>query len=331
MIKKDEQLSKLFLLKINSYYMQAIKLSIVIPVYNAANSIELVVKAIFNTLKQYSLEVILVNDFSNDDSWEVIQKIIIKNSNVIGINLLRNFGQQNATMAGIKQSTGDFIITLDDDLQHPPEEITKLVDTILENNYELVFGIYKSKKHNLIRNLGSIAVGRLINRIVSSKVKTSSFRIMTKTVAGELSKIDNSFIVVNASISRIVSHKLIGQCLVEHRDRSIGTSNYNFRKLFIFALNMIFNYTIWPLRLASISGILGFFVTLIIGLYTAYAFVSGTITVPGYTSTLLIMSFFSSILLFSLGIIGEYIGRIYLNIIQSPQFSIKEIITAEKH
>jgi polyisoprenyl-phosphate glycosyltransferase len=307
----------------------SIKLSIVIPVFNASNTIELVVRDLKETLHQYTLEIILVNDFSKDNSWEVIERIISLNSEVIGINLLNNFGQQNATMSGIKNSTGDYVITLDDDYQHPPTEIKKLLSEIIENDYEIVFGIYKSKKHNIYRNLSSNLVRKVINRIVNSKVKTSSFRIMTRILANEISKFDNSFIVINAIISKIIPYERIGQCFVEHNERILGKSNYNFSKLFAFALNMIFNYTIFPLRLASILGLLGFTVTVLIGFYTIYAYISGSITVPGYTSTLLIMTFFSSIILFSLGIIGEYIGRIYLHIIQSPHYVIKEIKTSK--
>ena len=305
--------------------------SVVIPVYNSSYFLKELYSRLDKNFENLNAtwNLILVNDCSKDNSWEVMKELAKTEKKVTIINLRNNFGQHNAIMAGLKFADGKYVMTMDDDLQHPPEEARKLIDTINKSDYEVVYGHYRSKRHGWFRDICSDLVNRILSRITGSGYKVTSFRIMDLDVAKEITKFTYHNVMIDVLIKEIVPGNKVGHCLVEHHPRKKGKSNYSFRKLFSFAINMIFNYTLWPLRIASILGFIFSLISILLGFgYFIYYLFFG-INVGGWTSLFLAITFFSGILLFVLGVIGEYLGRIFLNVNQKPQYLIKEVIGKE--
>jgi len=300
--------------------------SVVVPVYNSEETLKKLherLGGVFKKLKK-SWELVLVNDCSKDKSWSVIKDIAAKDKRVIAINLRNNFGQHNASMCGLNFAKGDYIITMDDDLQHPPEEILRLIKKIKENNYDIVYGQYTKKRHGLFRDLCSHLVNKSLAKITGTGYKVTHFRIMKKCIKEEIIQHKNYNINIDVVTKDIVAPKNVGHCLVRHSIRTIGESNYSFRKLVLYAINMVFSFTIWPLRIATILGFLFFGVSIILAVFYFSYYLFYGLEVSGWTSLSLSITFFSGMTLFMLGIIGEYVGKIFLNIIQKPQFVIKE-------
>jgi len=303
--------------------------SVVVPVYNSEGSLRELYRRlslVFHSLN-VSWELIAVNDCSRDRSWKVLLEMAEAHQNVKAINLMNNFGQHNALMCGFHHVQGKYVITMDDDLQHPPEEIPKLISRIESGNYGVVYGQYKQKRHGWFRDFVSASVNDLISRITGSGYRVTSFRIMERKVVEKILAYTQYNVMIDVLIKDTVASLDVGHCRVEHHPRTIGKSNYSFKKLFWYAVNMVFNYTVWPLRLATLLGfffsVLGFMgVILEIILYL----LQGT-PVRGWTSLFLAVTFFSGIILFILGIVGEYMGRIFLNVNQKPQYVVKELVT----
>ena len=301
--------------------------SVVVPVYNSEGSLRELyqrLNAVFISLHQ-SWELILVNDCSKDGSWKVLQELAQAHQNAKAINLMNNFGQHNALMCGFQYASGKLVVTMDDDLQHPPEEISKLISRMQQGNYSVVYGQYARKRHGLFRDFVSGAVNDVLSRITGSGYRVTSFRIMEREVVEKITKYQQYNVMIDVFIKDTVASSYIGHVLVEHHSRKIGKSNYSFKKLGWYAVNMIFNYTVWPLRVATL---LGFFFSLAgfggVALEVVLYLFNGT-PVRGWASLFLSITFFSGIVLFILGIIGEYTGRIFLNVNQKPQYVVKEI------
>ncbi len=304
--------------------------SIVVPVYNSQDSLEKLVNRLDSVFVKLNTtwQLILVNDCSKDKSWDVIQSIQSKHPQIIAINLLNNFGQPNAIMCGLNHANGKYIITMDDDLQHPPEEIPKLYHYLLKHNLSVVYGQYQSnkdRKRGLLRDIASLTVHKLISKITGSGYAVTSYRIMDQQVVQNLCKSSQYYVMIDVLIKDTVSPMYIGTCPVEHHERTIGKSNYSYKKLAMYALNMIFTFTTWPLRLATILGLIFSAISFAAALfYVVYYLIAG-INVSGWTSLMLSVTFLSGVILFVLGIIGEYLGRIFLNVSNKPQYIIKEI------
>jgi polyisoprenyl-phosphate glycosyltransferase len=300
------------------------KYSIVVPVYNSEESLEelyIRLEKIFRKLKQ-SFEIILIDDNSKDNSWKVMNKIYKKNNNVKIIQLMKNFGQDSALMCGFNHAKGDYIITMDDDLQHPPEEILKLINKIKED-YDIVFGVYHKKKHAFFRTFVSNLVMKMFAKVVGIKFAVTSFRIIRKKVITELIKSKNYRININILLSNVTNR--IGYVKVKHNKRKHGRTNYTFTMLAKWALNMIFNFTVFPLRLATILGLLFSVFSVLVGVYFLLQYYFNNIIVSGFTSLILSITFFSGIILFIMGIIGEYIGRIFMNLNEKPQYIVRNM------
>lgn len=302
--------------------------SVVVPVYNSEQSLPELYRRLGETFERLSLswELILVNDCSKDSSWHVAESLTHTHHNVIAINLMNNFGQHNAIMCGFHYAVGEYLVTMDDDLQHPPEEVSKLWNTIRSKNYLLVYGQYEQKRHGWFRDFCSKTVNKILSRITGSGYGVTSFRIVRREVIEKITRHNQYNVMIDVLLKETVASSFVGHCGVEHHPRTLGKSNYSFRKLFWYALNMVFSYTLWPLRLATV---LGFFFALlgIAGgiLLLIYYFKQG-VAVSGWTSLILAVVFFSGIILFMMGVIGEYVGRIFLNINQKPQFVVKDVI-----
>lgn len=239
--------------------------SVVIPVFNSANIVDETVIRVreFFLSQDYGFEIILVNDGSRDNSWEVIAGLARTFPNVVAINLLKNYGQHNANLCGFREAKGDYIITMDDDLQNPPEEIGKLIEAA-QRGHDLVIGRFESKRHSLVRRLGSRAVGWL-NRTafdVKESLVLTNFRIVHRNVVDRVCR-DQS---VAPYIPGLVLKYSARRCnvLVKHQPRAEGDSNYTTRKLFRLVANILFNHSTIPLRYGSafgfiVSGVTAFY------------------------------------------------------------------------
>ena len=305
-------------------------LSIVIPVYNSEEILDELINQITSEIRKKinlfeDYEIILVNDKSVDNSWKKIEEIATNQKNVIGINLSKNFGQHNALMAGIKNSRGDILITMDDDLQHPPNYIIEIINK-LNQGFDVCYTKYENNKYSFFKKLGS-AINDKVANIVLDKPKNiylSSYRGIKRNVINELKKFDGPYVYLDGVILNVTSN--IGSINIKHNKRLKGNSGYSFKKLFSLWLKVFTNSSIFPLRMASVTG----FIVTIISLFFAVLLIIFKIRNPeipqGWTSVATFIFFFSGVQLLALGIIGEYIGRIFINLNQKPQYIIKEQI-----
>lgn len=298
--------------------------SVVIPVYNSENSLAELISRIIKVLTPISenFEIILVDDGSYDNSWSVLKNLSQKDNRIKGFRLMRNFGQHNALICGFNHATGENIITLDDDLQNPPEEIPKLITKKKTGGFDVVYGEYISKKHSIFRNLGSGFIQFLYKRIFKVKKNFTTFRIISGTVIRNVVNYKSSFVFIDGLIAYITRN--IGYADVEHKKRTAGSSNYNPAKLLKLSFNMLTNFTIFPLQFTSFLGFIFAIAGFVLGIYFLIRKLFFDISVPGYASLIITIAVFSGVQLISLGLIGEYLGRIHLNINQHPQFIIKE-------
>jgi len=300
------------------------KLSIVIPVYNAEKTIGELVEQLESQLQsRLGFDIILVNDGSRDDSFKVLLGLSKKYDDLCVLNLSKNFGQHNATIAGLNYAKGEYAITMDDDLQHPVAEIFKLVGEI-EKGYDVVYGAYP-KHDDLFRKAGSVVNDLMMDVMIGKPrgLKFSSFRIIRSFVVKEMIKYDAPYPYLDGLILRITRN--IGTITVEHQERKTGSSNYTVKELLSLWLNGFLNFSILPLRLFAYIGIVfaiaGFLSAVLIMIRAIFFFVP----VQGWASLIVSTLIFSGVQLLSLGMIGEYVGRIYLTQNRTPQYVIKEL------
>jgi glycosyltransferase involved in cell wall biosynthesis len=297
--------------------------SVVVPVYNAEETLEELVSRLTQTFAKLNktFELVFIDDNSKDRSWEILRSLRERHPKIRCYQLMRNYGQQNATMCGFRQAKGRYIITLDDDLQNPPEEIPSLI-TELEKGYDVVFGVYESKKHGRYRRWGSLMINKFYVLTFKTKGRVSAFRILRSDLAKKILEYDLNFSYINGLIAWYTDR--ISRIYVQHQPRPQGRSGYTFRKLLNLSINMMTNFSLLPLQIASYAGVLFASAGFIIGIFFAVRRVLFGSNFSGFTAIIVSISFFSGMILFFLGIIGEYIGRIHLNINRRPQYSIRQ-------
>ena len=303
--------------------------SIVVPVYNSSESLEELFLRTEKTITGLgkTFEVIFVDDASMDNSWEILCSLQKRYSEkIIAIRLARNFGQHNATICGIANASGTYTITLDDDLQNPPEEILKLVSTMEKSDADLVYGIYGRKNHSLARNLGSYALKSSSHRFFRNKGKGSSFRLMKTPLAKCLLNHQINFIFIDELFNWYTSH--IEFVLVEHQKRPYQKSTYTSHSLFSMFSNLVIYYTAIPLKIMVYGGFISALISFILGVGFIYRKIVHDVPL-GFTALIVAILFSTSIILLSLGVIGEYLSRIYLVQNRKPPFSIKTILRHE--
>ncbi len=298
-------------------------LSICIPVYNGAMTIGPLVNEIFEKLNGTDLEIILVNDGSpNDNSEEICAKLATEHENIKFISLRRNFGEHNAVMCALYHSSGDYAAIIDDDCQHPPVEILKLLKTA-QTGVDVVYSRFNKKHHHLFRNMGS----RFNNAVATwllekpGKLYLSSFKVISREIVNEIIKYTGPFPYLDGLILRATNS--ITSVEVEHRRRAQGKSNYTLKKLVKLWLAMFINFSQKPLRTVLGMGLLLSFVSLVLALVFIIERILHPDLVRGWTSLIVLILFMGSIQMIFLGLIGEYIGKIYLDINRTPQWMIK--------
>ncbi len=310
------------------------KLSIVIPVYNSEKTIKEVVNeveiAVSKLNSKFELEIILVNDYSKDNSLEACKNICKNKPFVKLISFSKNFGQHNALMAGIKIASGDYIISMDDDLQTPPNEMGKLIDELEKNNYDVVFAKYKTENKSIFRIFGSFINDKMAN-ILTEKPKNisiNSYFVIKKYIANEIIKYDHAYPYIGGLIFRVTQN--VGNVLIEHRERKIGKSNYTLKKLLQLWFNGFTSFSVKPLRISTIFGL---FLSITGFIYLLIIIIRKIINpgIPaGWTSIIAAIIFFGGVQLLSIGLLGEYIGRLFLSINEKPQYVIKEKYNIDK-
>lgn len=299
--------------------------SVVIPVYGSEGSIEPLVRRLAETLRAMKLqfEVICVNDDSPDGVWSRIVALQAEIPELLGIHLMRNFGQHNATMCGFAHARGKVVVTMDDDLQHDPAELPKLLTRLNENGLDVVYGAYEVKRHSRFRNIGSGLVNQVFRRVFQIPFNFSSYRAIRRPVIQSIVNYNLNFTFIDGLLAWTT--RRIGSVQITHHDRTMGRSGYNIRKLLSLALNLITNFSIAPLQIASLLGFLSAIGGFATGLAFLTAYIFGGIEVPGFASTITAILVLGGVQLLALGTIGEYVGRLHLNFNKKPQFVVREI------
>lgn len=303
-------------------------LSIIIPVYNGEKTIS----SLFNKIKQfceqknYQYEVIFVWDCGPDQSWNVIKKL--KNeypSEVKAISLSRNFGQHNAIICGIKNAKGDFIITMDEDLQHNPIYIHDLLVKQNETDCDVVYGKYEEKNHTLFRNITSNLLNKLLKiSIPDLHPDYSAFRLIKKSVAKEILNMNNSYSFIDGYLSWIT--KNVSSINIKHEKRLEGKSSYTLTKLINHSINIFVTFSDSPVRFVTYSSFVIFSLTTIYSIYLVIRKIWFNDLLSGFTSIMVILGFGIGLILLSVGILGEYIYRINLKTTKRPNFIEKEVL-----
>jgi len=300
-------------------------LSIVIPVFNGARSVAELIGALEDLPIPGGHEIVLVNDGSADDSLEVLHALFDKaRVPMTLIDLARNYGEHNAVIAGLRHAGGAHVITMDDDLQNPPEEVQRLLSFAQRSGKEVVYTYYEDKRHPLWRNFASRFANRVADFVLDkpSSLYLSSFRCMSAFVSREITRYEGPFPYVDGLILQVTQD--IDRILVRHLPRSSGISNYTVRRLIRLWMNMFVNFSVMPLRISTFTGF-------VLSIFGALA---GTIVVgealfrsppPGWASLMAAFLLLSGVQLLILGIVGEYLGRLYLTVNRKPQSVVKEV------
>jgi len=303
-------------------------LSIVIPLFNAA----LTLPALYRELAALEIgggfELVLVNDGSRDETEEIALNLVRGSQIPITfLNLSRNFGEHNAVLAGLRASNGQYVITMDDDLQNPPSEVLKLLSTAESEKRDVVYAIYEQKEHAWWRNLGSKLTNLIADYVVEKprRLYLSSFRCMTRLVADEVAKSSTPYPYIDGLVFQVTQNA--GVVRVRHMERQQGRSGYTIRKLLRLWMSMLVNFSVLPLRLMTIAGM----ITSVLGFIAVIEVVLEHLlkkNPTGWSSTMAAILLLSGIQLLLLGIMGEYVGRIYLGISHKPQSVVRSKVTS---
>lgn len=298
-------------------------LTVVVPVYNSETTLRELTARLHPVLADHAgeYEVILVNDGSRDRSWDVICDLAARHTWVRGISMMRNYGQHNALLCGIRAARGEIVVTMDDDLQHPPEEIPKLLGRLRSNDCDVVYGTPHALPHSLMRNLLSRFTKQVLARVmgIRSIRDISAFRGLRANLRQAFEGFHSPHLVLDVLLSWGTTRFAI--VTVSHEPRRVGTSNYSSLRLINQVLLVLTGFSTAPLRLATLVGF-GFTLLGALTLFyvVAHYFLSGS--VPGFTFLASILSLFSGAQLFALGIIGEYLARIFNRSIERPTYVI---------
>jgi undecaprenyl-phosphate 4-deoxy-4-formamido-L-arabinose transferase len=293
-------------------------------VFNSADVVDLLVARLESVLSSAAseYEIVLVNDGSSDASWERIEALVHSRPSVRGIDLMRNFGQHNALLAGIRAARFAIVVTLDDDLQNPPEELPKLLDA-LDERHDVVYGTPIRPEHGLGRGIGTWLTKVALQSAMGSDVarKVSPYRAFRRDLRDAFSGYHGPYVSIDVLLAWGTTR--FTTVPVQHVRRETGRSNYGFRKLAVHALNMATGFSTRPLRLASF---VGFFFALF-GLavlieVVVRRFVQGS-PVPGFAFLASIVAIFAGAQLFAIGIIGEYVARMHFRLMDKPPYVIR--------
>lgn len=300
-------------------------ISVVIPVYNSQESLPELSFRLIKVLNShdFDFELIFVDDGSRDDSWQVIKELAGSEQKITGIKLSANFGQHNALFAGLKHANGTTIVTLDDDLQNPPEEIPALL-TELFHGFDLVYGTPTVRQHNTWRNIASrITLVSLMTVMgIRTPWRVSSFRAFKATLVDSFRDRGRPRMSIDVLLSWATSN--ISTCVVAHDKRQVGQSNYSIFRLLTTAIDLICGFSVLPLRIVALLGITFSFAGMSSLIYVSVRFMVEGSPVQGFPFLAIIISIFSGVQLFAVGVLGEYLGRIYEDSLGRPPYIVAE-------
>ncbi|MCM1157257.1 MAG: glycosyltransferase family 2 protein [Bacteroidales bacterium] len=302
------------------------KISIVIPCYNSAKMITTVVDGIRETVagrKEYDYEIILVNDGSRDNTWEVIGRLAEENPNIKAVNFSKNFGQHNAMMAGYRQTTGDYILGMDDDGENDPHLMFQLIDKLLEG-YDCVVAEYEEHRSRF-RSLGTLLNNAMAETMLGKPkdITLTSYYVVRRFIIDQVIQYNNAYPYIAGLLLQATRNW--GKVQIKRKERLEGQSGYTLKKLILLWINGFTAFSVKPLRLATCMGMGCSFIGFLWGAFLIIRKLAGVNVESGYTSMVACMVFFFGMIMIMLGIIGEYIGRIYISINNAPQYVIREV------
>lgn len=307
------------------------KISIVIPCYRSESSLPAVVAEIKDTMaaRAQDYEIVLVDDCSSDGTFQVIRRLVDADSHIKGITLMRNFGQHAALMAGFHHISGDVVVCMDDDGQTPAEDIFKLADKLSED-VDVVYARYENKKHSFFRNFGSFVNDRMTCWLLGkpSHLFLSSYFATKRLVIEEIKRYSNPYPYLGGLVLR-TTRKIINVD-VHHRQRQSGSSNYTARKLLSLWMNGFTSFSIKPLRVATFIGCLCAVIGFIYGLSIIISRLVNPNMQMGYSSLMSAVLFVGGLIMLMMGMVGEYIGRIFISLNAMPQFVVREVVSHDE-
>lgn len=300
-------------------------LSIVVPVYRAEGSLRELHRRLVATLEPEGIEfeVVFIEDCGGDRSWELIQELAAQDSRVRGLRMSRNYGQHNALLCGIRMANNEIVVTLDDDLQNPPEEIPKLLAKLAEG-YDMVYGTREHERHGFLRDTASRITKLALQRTMGAETarNVSAFRAFRTELREAFSNYRSP--AVNLDVLLTWGASRFGSVVVRHDARQIGDSGYTLRKLINHAVNMMTGFSTLPLQFASVMGfVFALFGFLVLG-YVLLSYVLHGSSVPGFPFLASLIAIFSGVQLFALGIIGEYLARMHFRTMERPPYVVRE-------
>ena len=306
-------------------------LSVIVPVYRSEPILPELVRRLGSSLRAITsnFEVILVNDCSPDRSWEVICELAQQNTWIRPINLMRNYGQHNALLCGIRAASNDVIVTMDDDLQHPPEEIPKML-AFLAQGYDVVYGTPERQQHGVGRDLASLVTKLALQNVMGAGIarQVCAFRAFRREVARAFDNYEGSFVSIDVLLTWGTNR--FAATPVVHEVRKQGTSGYTFRKLLTHAMNMMTGFSTLPLQMASVVGFGFTLFGIVVLAFVVFRYLTSGNPVPGFPFLASIVALFSGAQLFALGIIGEYLARMHFRSMQKPPYVVRESIQRDK-
>lgn len=303
-----------------------LSLSVVIPVYNGATTIGSLLQGLFEANPGYRLQVVLVNDASQDGSREACELLVRRHPNkVTFVDLARNVGEHNAVMAGLAHARGAYCIVMDDDHQNPPEEVYRLVETAVRERRDVVFSIYEQKKHHWFRNLGSSGANAMIRRLMDlpPDLYLSSFKCLSRFAVEQVLSYRGPFPYVDGLVLRATNN--IGVVKTQHAPSLDGTSRYTAGKLLSLLSAMLVNFSILPLRIATFIGLLLSTLGVLGTIYVIWERTHQPTMPVGWSSLIIAILFLSGTQLLILGIFGEYLGQLYLTVNGTPQYVVRSV------
>jgi len=301
--------------------------SIVIPAYNSERTVGALVDRLVASLGADTLQIVLVNDGSADGTDHACRALVGRYPDIVTyVQLARNFGEHNAVMAGLHHARGDYVVIMDDDFQNPPEEVCRLIEQTETGGYDVVYTHYARKRHHWARNLASRLNDRVANLMLDKPrdLYLSSFKCLTRFTVQEILKYQGPYPYIDGLVLRCTRN--IGTLATAHAERREGRSNYTLRKLVGLGLNMFVNFSVAPLRLSALLGVAASVVGLILGIEVVVERLVRPDVPVGWASVLVAILVFAGVQLVMLGLIGEYLGRLFLTENQTPQFVVREVV-----
>lgn len=306
-------------------------ISIVIPVFNAEETLVPLVTRLLGCLQPRSapVEVILVNDGSHDGSWAAIQELSAAHPEVRGIDLMRNYGQHNALLCGIRLARYNVVVTMDDDLQHPPEELPKLL-SMLAQGYDVVYGTPDEERHGLWRDLASQLTKLVLRGAmgVETARKVSAFRVFRAQLRDAFAHYSSPYVSIDVLLAWSTTR--FASVRVRHDPRPAGRSGYTFGKLVVHALNMMTGFSTWPLQLAGLIGFAFAVFGMGVLIYVLGRYLIQGGSVPGFPFLASVIAIFSGAQLLALGIIGQYLARMHYRMMDRPTYAVRSTAGREE-